>query len=86
MKFVDDCCDIGAPEFCVSGVSAIERISQNMVRVSYLSRRKDGPVEVCHIVWDAVEWRKTCEMISRACEGILAEPAPGQDDRPRLAH
>jgi hypothetical protein len=33
VKFVDDCSDFGAPEYCVAGVSSVERISQNMVRV-----------------------------------------------------
>jgi hypothetical protein len=87
MKFVQDVEDFGAPEFCVAGVSAVERISAGMVRVSFFTRRKDGLVDCVHTVWDMVEWRKTFEMVSRACEGVLAEtPLSGDDHPARHAH
>jgi hypothetical protein len=51
MKFVDGCVDYGAPEFLVTGISSIERISRGIVRVSYF-RRRDEKTEVCHTLWD----------------------------------
>jgi hypothetical protein len=88
MKLVDDCTDFGCPEIWVTGASAIDRISANMIRESYFSRRRDGSVEVVHVVWDKDAWRKHCELLNRLCEQILAEPPQsGDDDHPsRHAH
>jgi hypothetical protein len=81
MKFVQESTDYGAPEFCATGISSVERISRGQVRVSYFSRRKDGNTEVCHIVLDASEWRRHCEMLNRTADAVLAEqPLSGADD------
>jgi hypothetical protein len=88
MKFIDDSLDIGVPEFCVTGVAMVERISRNQIRVPYFARRRGESLVVCHTVWDIEAWRKTCEMIGRACEQIVVEP-PHSDagDHPaRHAH
>jgi hypothetical protein len=89
MKFIDDGFDGGAPEHCVTGISSVERISPGMIRVSYFARRNNESIVVFHMVWDAVEWRKNCDMISRACDDILAEPPPrsgANDDPSQRAH
>lgn len=88
MKFVDKAIDIGAPEYVVAGIASVERISENMIRVTYCSRRPEGDIVPVHIVWDRADWRRACELIGRACESILAEvPRSGADDHPsRLAH
>jgi hypothetical protein len=86
MKFIDSI-DEGAPEYSVSGVARVKRISPNMVRVTYFRHRKGENIETIHAVWDITEWRRNCEMIHRACEGILVERPPGRDDQPsELVH
>jgi hypothetical protein len=52
-----------AQEIHVDGIARVERISRNMVRVSYFSRHKasDGRLEnrlVLHIDWDIDVWGK----------------------------
>jgi hypothetical protein len=87
MKFVNECTDYGAPEFVAAGVSSIDRASENTVRVTYYSRRRDGNVDVCHVVWDKDEWRQYIELLNRTCEAILAEPLDRVNDHPpRHAH
>ena len=39
-------------EFCVTGISAVKRISVKMVRASYFSRRRDGCYDILHTVWN----------------------------------
>jgi hypothetical protein len=69
----------GAPEVCVTGASSIERISPGQIRESYFSRRSDGSVHVCSIVWDRELWRRHVEMLSRVCDEIFAEPPAGHE-------
>lgn len=52
MDFVDGYEDFGAPEINVLGIAAIERLSENQVRVTYYTRRKTGNVVVAHLIWD----------------------------------
>jgi hypothetical protein len=89
MKFIEDGLGMGVPEYCVTGVSSVERISPGQVRVSYFARRNNESIVVIHTVWDAIEWRKNCEMVSRSCDDILAEPTPrsgASDDPSQRAH
>lgn len=53
MKFVEDCIDIGAPEFAVTGTAEIERISHGQIRIAYYSHRAGQNVISHYAVWDA---------------------------------
>jgi hypothetical protein len=73
MKLIDDVSDLGSAEHCVTGVSAIERISHGQIRVSYYSRRRGDNFEVVHVVWDLQAFRAYCALLS--CSGeVIAEP------------
>ncbi len=65
MKFVDTV-DYGAPEFVVSGVGAVERISDGMVQVTLYRRRSDEKPVACSLVWDRQEWQKFVKAIKAA--------------------
>lgn len=53
MKFVQDCIDIGAPEFVVTGTAEIERISGGQIRIAKYSRRGGQNIITHYEVWDA---------------------------------
>ena len=59
MDFVEEVTDLGAPEFAVTGVASIERISAGQVRITKFSRRKDGNIVTHHEIWDWETWRKS---------------------------
>ena len=88
MNFIESCLDYGTPEYCVTGVSSIQRISTGQIRVTKFSRRREGNIVLFHEVWDLVDWRRTCEIVERLRESILAEaPLSGAEDHPsRQAH
>ena len=56
MDFIEEVTDLGAPEYAVTGVASIERISPGQVRVTKYSRRKDGNIITHHEVWDLFAW------------------------------
>jgi hypothetical protein len=68
MELVSAIVDFGnAQELHVDGIARVERISRNVVRVSYYTRHKaaDGRVEnrlVLHLDWDIDNWGKNCAL------------------------
>lgn len=88
MDFVEELTDFGAPEYAVTGVASIERISAGQVRISKYSRRKDGNIVVFHEVWDYQTWRKSFppyEEAMRLLERLGIGDGPNQG-RQRGAH
>lgn len=56
VDFVEDVVQETVPEVTVSGVAAVERISDNLVRVTYYKCRKGERESVIHLIWDRDEW------------------------------
>ena len=52
MKFVDNVIDLGAPEYNITGVAKVERISRGQVRITYYTQREDGNIVPLHVIWD----------------------------------
>lgn len=58
MDFVAETTDLGAPEYAVTGIASIERISVGQVRIAKYSRRKDGNFILFYEVWDYQIWKR----------------------------
>lgn len=56
MDFIEDPIDQGAPEYNVTGIASIERISVGQVRVTKYARRKGENFITHHEVWDLLAW------------------------------
>jgi hypothetical protein len=87
MDFIEEFTDLGAPEFAVSGIASIERISRGQVRATYYSRRKDGNIAVVHIIWDYQTWLDTFSAVAHTRD-LMARIPPdgGQKDQRRERH
>ena len=87
MNFVDDTSDFGAPEYAVTGIASIERISIGQVRIAKYSRRKDGNSVLFHEVWDLMAWVHAIGLVEQARAFILAEkPATQQQGETAALH
>jgi len=73
MEFVEDVIDNGAPEYAVTGIAAIERISPGQVRVTKYVRRRGENVVTHHEVWD----RSLCIRALAMCDEVLPVIANG---------
>lgn len=71
MDLVEGTTDLGAPEFNVTGVARIERISPGQVRVSKYSRRPDGNYITHHEVWDYEVWQKAVVNYGKTMDIII---------------
>jgi hypothetical protein len=83
MGFIEDPMDQGAPEYNVTGIASIERISVGQIRETYYSQRKDGALVAVHIVWDLQAWIHHRALIEQAAEIILRMPPLGPDQERR---
>lgn len=71
VNMVEGCVDMGAPEYAVTGVARIERISPGQVRVSKYSRRPDGNVILFHEVWDYEVWQSAIFFYEKAAQTLI---------------
>src|SRR5262245_51010058 len=82
MDFVAETIDSGAPEYVVTGIANIERISKGLVRIAKYSRRKDGNYILFYEVWDYEAWQRTIPAYQKAADIIDRSPLPnGQEER-----
>ncbi len=88
MDFIADPIDNGAPEYAVTGIATIERISPGQVRITKYTHRKDGDFVTHHEVWDWQLFLRSltpCEEAVRILER-MGTPALPNDDRRREKH
>jgi len=88
MDFIEEITDEGAPEFAVTGIASIERISAGQVRLTKYSRRRDGNVVVFHEVWDFETLKRSQNMYAKALaeiDRVWRGDGP-EDGRRREAH
>jgi hypothetical protein len=71
MDFVEETTDLGAPEYAVTGVASIERISVGQIRIAKYSRRKDGNFIMFYEVWDYDIWRRAVATYEAAMQIIV---------------
>lgn len=76
MDFIEDVTDMGVPEYAVTGVAGIERISIGQVRISKYSRRKDGNFILFYKVWDLQMRLATARLVEEARTTNMAEAPP----------
>jgi hypothetical protein len=72
-------CDLNAAEIRVQKIGAVELVSPNIVRVTYVIRvpgRTDHTAEV-HLIWDIADFRNSLSVLEQT--SVLIE-------RERLAH
>jgi|SRR5882672_2446458 len=88
LDFIDEFSDLGAPEFAVTGVASIERISPGQVRITKYIRRKDGNFVTHHEIWDFALWQRQLAPYEEAMRIIarMAAPDGPNDERKRERH
>src|SRR5947209_3343226 len=88
VDFIEDVIDNGAPEYTVTGIASIERISAGQVRLAKFSHRKDGDVIVFYEVWDFQTWLRSFVLYERARAIIdrMQPPDGPNDERRRERH
>jgi hypothetical protein len=62
VDFVEGCIDEGAPEILVNGLARIQRISPNLLRVTYFRKRDGEVLATVHVIWDRQEWLAMCKL------------------------
>ena len=86
VDFVPEFIDQGAPEFYVTGIASIERISPHEVRFTKYTRRRDGNMVTHHEVWNIEIWMRSFAHYEQALAIIERMPiGDGQEDK-RGAH
>lgn len=77
--------DTGAPEFAVTGIKSVERISIGQIRITKYSRRKDGCFVTHHEVWDYHIWQKQFENLENIARIMsqMAIPPDGHEEQRR---
>jgi hypothetical protein len=83
MDFIAECSDIGCPEYAVTGVASIERISAGQIQETLYSMRKDGALAVVHVVWDLQAWLHHWPLYEQAREILARMPPPDGPDQER---
>ncbi len=88
VDFIEEFTDLGAPEYAVTGVASIERISAGQVRVTKYTRRKDGNFVTHHEVWDYQAWQRALAPYEEAMRviGRMAAPDGPNQERRREPH
>lgn len=87
MDFVQETTDAGAPEYNVTGVASIERISVGQVRIAKYSRRKNGTNLITHYeIWDYEIWKRSIEPYESAMRLIDRIPISDGSAKRREAH
>jgi len=75
MELVEDVIDNGAPEYAVTGIAAIERISPGQVRVTKFMRRRGENIVTHHEIWDLKLWLRALAPYEEAMRLIASMPA-----------
>jgi hypothetical protein len=87
MDFINDPIDQGAPEFNVTGIASIERISVGQVRVTKYASRKGENLITHHEIWDIQVWQNWLEPYEQAMRIIArVQPDGPNADRTRERH
>lgn len=81
MDFVAETIDPGAPEYAVTGIASIERISIDQVRIAKFSRRKDGDYILFYEVWGYHAWLLAIAPYQKAAEIIDRLPLSDGGDQ-----
>jgi hypothetical protein len=80
MEMLNAVVDFGtAPEIHVDGIARVERVSANVIRVTYFTRHKTSQgIEnriVLHTDWDIDTWCRQLELTRQRRSEILCAPA-----------
>jgi hypothetical protein len=87
VDFIEDVIDNGAPQYAVTGLASIERISAGQIRMTKYSRRKDGNFVEFHEVWDYQMLRRSVDAYAQALATIERMwTGDGPEGRGREAH
>jgi hypothetical protein len=86
MDFVPETTDMGAPEYAVTGIASIERISAGQVRIAKYSRRKDGNFILFYEIWDWETWKRAFPPYEKAMQIIDRLPMPDGGERRQGRH
>lgn len=89
MDFVEDLIDEGAPQYAVSGIASIERISSGQVRLTKYSARRTGNFVEFHEVWDYQALKRQQRLYAQALDIIertWAGNGPQRDALNRETH
>lgn len=84
MDFVPEFTDEDAPEFVVTHVISIERITANTVRITKGSEHRNGVRAVFHEVWDLQGYCRWSKIVKETMDYIArlpVEDGPGEVKR-----
>jgi hypothetical protein len=73
VKLVGNYVDYGAPEFVATTIGEVKRISDDLVRVTYIRRHAEENVAVAHTVYGYRDFVKLTRMLDERCEPLLRE-------------